>query len=298
MYLFWYKKKGDNNNFGDELNPYIIKKITGLKIKHLPIADSRYRRIARAFKKISKNQLSFTELLSLVCSLTVKHYYVGIGSVIEWVGGKNCHVWGAGLMNKNGHIKDMNFHAVRGEITRKKIVELGYNRPPTVGDPALLLPLIYTPKVDKKYRLGIIPHYVHYKEVSDRYKNDFIGDVLIIDLLDDIEIIVDQIFSCKKTISSSLHGVIVSHAYKIPSLWCKIGNESLAGDNVKFADYFSSVKIKPYREIEILNMKDILSESQIIFKEFADEANAIADIEELQKKLILNAPFKVLNKFR
>ena len=46
-----------------------------------------------------------------------------------------------------------------------------------------------------------------------------------------------------KIVSSSLHGLIVSDAYKIPNVWIQFYN-NIRGDNTKFYDYFKSVNRK------------------------------------------------------
>lgn len=47
--------------------------------------------------------------------------------------------------------------------------------------------------------------------------------------------------SCKKILSSSLHGLIVSDAYNIPNRMIKFSNK-INGDGTNFTDYFLSVK--------------------------------------------------------
>jgi hypothetical protein len=57
-----------------------------------------------------------------------------------------------------------------------------------------------------------------------------------------LEKVIDKIVSCTFTISSSLHGIVVSHAYNINSLWVRFadtlgkGPVDLKGD-FKFRDY-------------------------------------------------------------
>lgn len=295
--LFWYKYNNGNGNFGDELNPYIIKHLTGKTIKYLPIPDTRIRRLLKLMKRTIRRSISFDNFIYVIQSLKYRKYYVAIGSVISIVNGKNCHVWGAGLVHKNSKIKNCKFHAVRGEITRKRIKELGFNVPPAIGDPALLLPIIYQPSSEIKYDLGIIPHYIQMPDLlKECVRNE--NNVLIIDLLNDIETVIEQISSCKKTISSSLHGLIVSHAYGIPSLWCNLGESSLAGDDIKFDDYFSSVDIPFYKRREIDLKGDFILQSNKLFNNFSRFSLIKNDISKIQVGLIKNAPFEILDKFK
>lgn len=69
----------------------------------------------------------------------------------------------------------------------------------------------------------------------------------IINLFNPIERVVDSILACENTFSSSLHGIIVSYAYNIPSLRFVFSKNNL-GD-LKFHDYFLSVNLKKYNPI-------------------------------------------------
>jgi exopolysaccharide biosynthesis predicted pyruvyltransferase EpsI len=61
----------------------------------------------------------------------------------------------------------------------------------------------------------------------------------------DIEPVTDLFLQCEKIISTSLHGLIVSHAYRIPAVWVQF-SDKLFGDGIKFQDYFESVKMETY----------------------------------------------------
>ena len=81
------------------------------------------------------------------------------------------------------------------------------------------------------------------KLVLDKINHE---DITIINLFNPIEEIIDSIVSCEKVYSSSLHGIIVSHAYNIPCEWVKFSNNIL-GDNTKFWDYYMSIGETSYR---------------------------------------------------
>ena len=135
---------------------------------------------------------------------------------------------------------------MRGQKTRERILELGYPCPAIFGDPAVLLPLVIQPKV-KKHSIGIIPHFVEYSAYADRFGTE----AFVIDVCRSVENVVQDISSCDFTYSSSLHGLIVSHAYGVPSIWMA-SSQPLQGDDVKFDDYFSSCDISPLRRTSLL----------------------------------------------
>ena len=99
--------------------------------------------------------------------------------------------------------------------------------------------------------------------MSQFYEAD--KDILVIDLMtNNIEPVTDLFLQCEKIVSTSLHGLIVSHAYRIPAVWVQF-SDKLFGDGIKFQDYFESVKMETYipninsgriRNDEMLNLFD------------------------------------------
>jgi hypothetical protein len=113
--------------------------------------------------------------------------------------------------------------------------------------------------------------------------------------LDDVEKVVKDICSCKYTISSSLHGIIVSHAYNIKSLWYKLSDLELSGDNIKFEDYFTSVNIENYLPYELWNIKELNIDEIVKNIEKETRKNSIqADLNKIQLGLLLVAPFPII----
>ncbi|MFC6858576.1 polysaccharide pyruvyl transferase family protein [Zunongwangia atlantica] len=202
-------------NYGDLLSKYLIEKISGKKVKWVhPKKQAWY----------NYNKKNF----------------LGIGSILAHAT-KNSIVWGSGIIDQTHPIEKADFRAVRGPKTRARLLELGFDCPEVYGDPALLLPEFYSPEVRKDYKIGIVPHYVDYREVKNKYGKD--PEVNVIDLLtDNIEKTTKEILKCEKIISSSLHGIIVAHAYDIPAAFIEVSNK-IFGDGVKFQDYFLSVGI-------------------------------------------------------
>jgi pyruvyltransferase len=87
--------------------------------------------------------------------------------------------------------------------------------------------------------LGIIPHF---RDQGDRLlrRFQFKEDVRVIDILGDIEETVDAVASCEAIVSSSLHGLIMAHAYGVPAAWIQLGDR-VKGDGFKFRDYLRSI---------------------------------------------------------
>ena len=129
--------------------------------------------------------------------------------------------------------------AVRGPLTRARLIEQGVDCPEVYGDPALLLPRFYNPSVAKTHKIGIIPHYI---DQGSEHLERFTGDpaVLLIDVTNGYRKFVQQIKSCERIASSSLHGIILADAYGVPSTWIEL-SDKVDGDGFKFRDYFLSV---------------------------------------------------------
>jgi pyruvyltransferase len=135
-------------------------------------------------------------------------------------------------------VKPKKVFAVRGPMTRKLLLDQEIDCPEIYGDPALLFPRFYNPHIEKKYKVGIVPHYVDSK--SNWIKSLNSDEVKIIDICSDTHSFIDSIKECECIISSSLHGIIASDAYGIPNIWAKM-SERVGGNGFKFRDYFASV---------------------------------------------------------
>lgn len=139
-----------------------------------------------------------------------------------------------------------------------------------------------------QYDLGIIPHYADYQIVAELYKDQ--KNVLIIDLMtNDVESVTNQILKCRKILSSSLHGVIVAHAYQIPAVWVKF-SENVFGDGIKYQDYFESVGIENYTPEFLVQAQDN-NQTELLFSQ-TDSLPKAEKIKELQNKLMDVCPFK------
>lgn len=250
LFWSWYSPR----NFGDWVTPYLFEKVTGeepihCKAKHLlPGATTVFG-----------------------CGSILRHLVkpdVGI-------------VWGSGIIDSSDTFeRPLLTLSVRGPHTRQRMLELGFDCPERYGDPALMLPAVYRPAIEKAFDVGVIPHFIeleHFREkpLPEGWK--------LIDVTQPLEQVVDDILRCHQTASSSLHGVIVSHAYGVPSAWIS-ADASLHGDGVKFADYFASVGFdKPIRPG---------SWSDLLAGDLAAVDFLRPDVTEIQIQLHLTCPFQ------
>tara|TARA_R110002051_G_scaffold72659_2_gene131327 strand:- start:4649 stop:5518 length:870 start_codon:yes stop_codon:yes gene_type:complete len=213
--LNWPNQGEVGANWGDKLNPYMANALSDRPFVH---AREVVRRLSPPV-----------------------HYWIG-SHLSAACAHKNSVVWGAGFISKDAPIKRApgKIQAVRGWKSVARLREAGIPCPDTVGDAALLLPRIYTPRPNaRKHALGLIPHYL---ERDDPF---FVAakkweDTVVIDITGGIEEVVDKIVSCDRIASSSLHGLICADAYGVPSLWLSSSGK-LLGDGFKFHDYLSSV---------------------------------------------------------
>lgn len=299
--LFWYKLDEGHGNFGDEINPYLVEKLTGETVEWAhPFNASRWISAKSVLRSILGNQTIVREITQTPAwnKLFNRPIIFAIGSVIRYAD-TNVKVWGSGIISKNEDLPNAKFLAVRGKHTQERLRQLGHNVPDVLGDPAILLPKVLPVVHNKKYKVGIIPHHFQFEFFREKFSNK---DVPIIDLLQTVEDVVSAIASCEMTLCTSLHGIIVSHAYGIPSLWINPGTQvkQLSGDDIKFADYFSSVGINEYSALplNIIDLDNFDHFCNSIFRSYSEDSLPSEDqLLKIRKELLTVAPFTVLKKY-
>lgn len=209
------------NNFGDILNPLVASYISGKKILHV-------------------NPDYYT-----------KDYISAIGSICGRAR-ENTTIWGSGFISKDSTFKSKpkEIKALRGPKSRQLAMKQGVKAPEIYGDPALLIPRFYNPNKEKKFKIGLVPHYVDYNEPFFRQCNKR-EDVKLINLINPNPLeVIDEILECEIILSTSLHGLIIADAYGIKSKWVKV-SDKLVGGEFKFLDYYESLTVKNETPYEI-----------------------------------------------
>lgn len=209
-------------NIGDLLNEYILDKI-----------GTNYRLITH---KIDQP------------------YYLFIGSLVQPT---YCNsfaiICGSGYFLENESVTIGEIKYVRGKLTRKKLIEMGYMCPELYGDPGLIISTLYSQKSRSMPMICYTPH------VSDNayYDENNIPGTIYLSTYD-IESVLDQIANTTYLVSSSLHGIIIAHSYGKKAIWVNLwDNGILHNDSIKFHDYYSSLdlSVTPYdiRQFFLLN---------------------------------------------
>lgn len=207
--LFWWEEPHPGN-LGDIINPYVVEGMGGIPPKFAPAGKG-------------------------MCA---------IGSVIKFAKA-GVPVWGSGSPRQEDDLNpEAVYHAVRGPHTRDLVLKNGGSCPEIYGDPAWFLPVIYDRPMPRTHKTGLILHFTHEGEnlpVDEAMRRIAIRRVGY----SDVEAFLDEMRSCERIVSTSLHGVIIAHAYGIPALWATVSGskQQIHGDGIKFKDYFLSVGI-------------------------------------------------------
>lgn len=252
-----------HRNWGDDINIFLLKDLFHRNISYLYMSS-----LSMHYNKIN---------------------YVMIGSTATMLSNSQSIIWGAGIIEeKKLTVKPKKILAVRGPLTRKYFINQGVECPSVFGDPSMLVKFVYTPNFNKKYKIGIIPHYNDYDHPAlDKFRKD--PSVLFIRMegYSHWHKVIDQICSCEYIASSSLHGLIMAETYDIPNLWIELSNE-LMGGHFKFHDFFLSLNADrkaPYTISRTTSLNDILNTKSAYHKGHID-----------LQPLIDAAPFKIILK--
>jgi hypothetical protein len=202
---FWCRTPS-RPNFGDALTPWIIRRVSGSHPRFTWPADPREKHLVT-------------------------------GSIVS-LAGAACTVWGSGIMDRGDRVSTLaTLVAVRGPLTWRRAVECGCRSPQVIGDPALLLPRLHTPPAVERRGVGVLPHFADAAHVHATWRSD--PDLRLLDVQEPVEEVIAALTSCDVVASSSLHGLIASHAYGIPTAWITFGALP-SGDGSKFRDYLLS----------------------------------------------------------
>ena len=176
-----------------------------------------------------------------------KHFFC-VGSNI--IGGRdsgiyhNATIWGSGVMFSPGRLRyylqkfsrrKLDIRAVRGPLTREVLQELGHHCPEVYGDPAILMPLLYTPleNVGKRRKNCVICQFYHEKKFREDHPTEYVISMNT----DDYRKVIDEIVSSEIVYSSSLHGIILAETYGVPAVFFRGLSKEI---DFKYNDWYQS----------------------------------------------------------
>lgn len=245
--VFWWT---DAPNFGDLISPWLVEKMTGMPAEFAD-RDSAH--------------------------------YVTVGSIVGRAS-DNSIIWGTGSFGtetKKRLAPNAKYHAVRGPLTRQILANAGISAPQIYGDPALLMPLYYHPEVPITHEIGVVVRWSEKEWKSVKVD----PRVKIINLkTSNVEETVNDFLSCRRIISSSLHGLIIADAYGISNAWRQ--SETGKGGVFKYFDYFASVN--KYRAPHQYSIGDEGLQVEHLLESFAFNSQPI---EFNYHKLLASSPF-------
>ena len=166
------------------------------------------------------------------CSLPNQKKLLALGSILH-VAREGDIIWGSGIDGKHPTFTDYHFRfldvrAVRGPFTRAFLLKKGISCPETYGDPALLVPLLFP-----EFKRNPIREYSVIPQISEM--SLFEGVQNVISLTEEWEKSVQKIVESKLVISSSLYGLIIAEAFRIPARLLRVtDNEPL----FQYKDYY------------------------------------------------------------
>ena len=271
---YWYNQEP---NFGDMLTTDIFHKVFNISVEHASPQKCDICGIGSIL------ELFFTDSMPL--KKRIKKLFEP--PVI---------VWGSGFIKPEQNqkyipIRKMDIRAVRGKITLERIQKYIKTKHAVVlGDPGLLCSrIIDTHNINKKYELGIIPHYVDSK---NPYLNNIrVKNSVIIDIKKPVEQVLEQIAQCRCIISSAMHGLIAADSFGIPNIRMVLSDNIVGGD-YKYDDYYSAFGITNHPRI-IFDKDTIITSTDFIQNQYKITPHMVNQIcNNLIMSLLLNGEKK------
>lgn len=195
-------------------------------------------------------------------------------------------IWGSGVHHDPDTIlkylcynplRRLDVRAVRGPLSRNVLLRYGHKCPEIYGDPAILMPLLYQPQVEKNNEILMIPQYLTEKQFRAEHPELKMASMNT----NDYKQVIDAIASSKKVITSSLHAVILSDAYGVPSvLYRGLGKKV----DFKYLDYYASTGRTD------IHIADTFEEACRM------EPLPLPDLKPLQEGLLVTFPYDLWNK--
>lgn len=224
--------------------------------------------------------------LSLDTWVKKRKHFGSIGSYV-FSSFQKLTIWGGGVLfhPKQGSVlyrlfkflfryplSRFDFRAVRGPLTREIVLKYGHKCPEIYGDPAILMPFVYQPKVNVIHDFLVIVQLQTEGEFRKEHPDLFMVSMNT----NDYKSVIDAIVSSKKVITSSLHGIILAESYGVPAVFFRGLGKRI---DFKYLDYYYSTGRKDVKIAE--SFEDALKM----------EPMPLPDLKDLQEGLIKSFPY-------
>ena len=149
-------------NMGDLLNPLIIERCFGYRVERCSFLTGDLCAIGSGLAQYKLHGNPFMKLQQCINGRTHPHV----------------DIWGSGFINYDdaqGRFfkRDMCFHAVRGELTRRSVERMtGRTLDIPTGDGGILADELLDTLPEKRYDIGIVPHVC---DLNDPAVTDLLG---------------------------------------------------------------------------------------------------------------------------
>lgn len=221
-------------NMGDCLNHLIVEKCFGCQVERRSFLEGEISGIGSCLGQYTLHGTALMRLRQRMNGIRKPHVYV----------------WGTGFINHSDaegkfFKKDMEFCALRGELTKKNVERMtGKKLDIPLADAGILASELLEEMPEKRYEAGIIPHLCDLKDPAVEKLLSQYENAKLINVKENPLQVVKEIAQCKYVLSSSLHGLIVADSFHIPNTYLIFGDR-LLGDGYKFEDYYSAYGLKP-----------------------------------------------------
>jgi len=254
--LFYYPC----SNFGDNLNTVLFEKVFNVKFLYCTdVWNADFVAIGSVLDfSCIKNRPGYKEKLHYIIHRYLLPHHRG-----------KLIVLGSGFnplpSYKIRYARKMDFQIIRGKLTESYLRKNNILKQDVLlGDLGLLASYLCNCKgLIKKYKLGIIPHFMDLGSpvFYDIYKK-YYPDCILINVNDDPMMIIKQIASCENIVSSAMHGLIVSDSLGIPNLWLENQHKHNYKNlfHFKYEDYYSVFDInnaEPMQAFDFLNRRGL-----------------------------------------
>lgn len=203
-------------NYGDWLAPYILKSLSEENIKFVSQSSRRNTR-----------------------------HYLGLGS-IAGSANRHSHIIGSGIAKLDTPInKNCGILSVRGPYTKDLVDKGRTDKVQILGDPAFLLPRIYTPRKYIEKKSVILVRHINHRHISLDPQSKIIEVPIYAATPTDIEHFIDQITNANLVVTSAMHCFLTCVAYGQKAMLFKpvIDDKPVPGDGIKYRDSLAGVNL-------------------------------------------------------